>query len=183
MRVLLLIVYDASAFSRGHQVFVCRYGEACRYTAFGIYIFAFTCFKGYLLHKIFGDLVYGYSIALLLLYASFLLRNAFAYVQRARVVGNDLAVDTVFERCNYAAAVGIVFGISCKDKLNIQRHPYFKAAYLYIAFLQYVEEGHLYAGLQIGQFVDYEYAAVRPWDKARSVSLAHRNKAASAWLL
>src|SRR6185437_10420776 len=78
--------------------------------------------------------------------------------------GQDLAFDTVLQRGDDRAAVGIVFGVGGKHEQHIQRHAQFETPDLDIAFFQDIEKRHLYPRLQIGDLVDDEDAAVAFWD-------------------
>src|SRR6185437_5486070 len=76
-----------------------------------------------------------------------------------------LALYPVFERCNNAPAVGIIFRVGCKYKLNIQRQPEFKPAYLYVAFLQNIKQCYLDTGLEVRQFINDKNPPVRTWNQ------------------
>src|SRR5690606_23344723 len=72
----------------------------------------------------------------------------------------NLGAYSIFQRCNDASAIGVIFWVCSENKLNIQRQPYGKPTYLHIAFLQNIEKCNLNPRLQIGQFIDYENATV-----------------------
>src|SRR5690349_7966338 len=69
-------------------------------------------------------------------------------------MGQDLAFDTVFQWCYNGTAIRIVFGVSGKYKKNIEWQPQFKSTDLDVSFFKYVEQCHLYARLQIGNFIN-----------------------------
>src|SRR5690606_30790809 len=99
--------------------------------------------------------------------ARFLKGDLARYVYRLGVVGEDLALDSVFERGDDGPAVGVILRVGGKHKLNVERQAKFESADLDVFFLQHVEQGDLYARLQIGQFVDHEDAAMCTRDEPK----------------
>ena len=136
---MLVRILQCAQLGGAYQVFVCRNGEARRYSALLVYIFAFAGFHGYLLYEQAADVGHFYTICLGRQQVGFLLGNGFRYFDGAGVVGNDLAFYTVFQRCYNAAPVGIVFGVGSEDKEYIEGQAQLKATNLDIAFLQYIE--------------------------------------------
>ncbi len=83
----------------------------------------------------------------------------------ARVVGADLGAVAVFERRDDAPAVRVVLRVGGRHDEHVQRQPDAVAADLYVALLHYVQQPHLDALRQVGQFVDAEDAPVVPRDE------------------
>ncbi len=78
----------------------------------------------------------------------------------------DLGAEPVLERRDDAAAVGVVLGVGAGDDEHVERQPQRVAAHLDVALLHHVEHRHLDALGEVGQLVDGDDAAVRPWDQA-----------------
>src|SRR5579875_1214158 len=82
--------------------------------------------------------------------------------QSERVVGANLRIEAVLERCNDAAAVGVIFGIRAGDEKNVQRQPEGIPADLDVSLFEDIEQRDLYPLGEIGQLIDGENAAVEP---------------------
>ena len=73
----------------------------------------------------------------------------------------DLGAEAVFERCDDAAAVGVVLGVRARHDQDVERESQCVAAHLNVALLHHVEHGDLDAFGKVGQLVDGDDAAVR----------------------
>ena len=75
-------------------------------------------------------------------------------------MGADLRAETILQRGDDAAAVGVVLGVGGGDDQEVEGQAQLVSAHLDVAFLQHVEQGDLDALGQFGQLVDAEDAAV-----------------------
>src|SRR5690606_24181977 len=66
----------------------------------------------------------------------------------------------VFQRCDDAAAVGVILRVCAEAEHQVQRDAHGKAANLDVLFLKDVQQTHLDPRLQVGQLVDGKDAAV-----------------------
>ena len=79
-------------------------------------------------------------------------------VEIGGVVGADLGAVAVLERGDDSAPVGVVLGVGGGDDEHIEGQAHLVAANLDVAFLEQVQQPHLDALGQVGQFVDGEDA-------------------------
>ncbi len=77
---------------------------------------------------------------------------------------NDRA-DSILERRDDPAAVGVVFGVGRKDHAEIEVEPHRIPTDLHVALFKDVEKPDLDLGGEIGQLVDAENAAVGARDQ------------------
>ena len=92
--------------------------------------------------------------------------SATSSLDLGRVVRADLGAETVLERRDDAAAVGVVLGVGRRDEQQVERQPQRVAADLDVALLEHVEERDLDALGEVGQLVEAEDAAVGARDEA-----------------
>ena len=78
----------------------------------------------------------------------------------AGVVGADLGAETVLERGDDAAPVGVVLGVGRGHQHHIEGQADLVAPDLHVALLKHVEQAHLDALGEVGEFVDGEDAPV-----------------------
>ena len=83
-----------------------------------------------------------------------------------RIVGADLAAETILQRRDDSAAIGVVLGVRRRDEQNVERETDLVAANLNVALFEHVEQAHLNALRQVGQLVDGEDAAVGTRDES-----------------
>src|SRR4029434_7047065 len=76
------------------------------------------------------------------------------------VMGTQLSTETVFQRSDDAAPVGVVLWVGGGDEEDVQRQAQRIAAYLDIALLQDIEQRNLNAFDQVGQLIETEHASV-----------------------
>ena len=89
-----------------------------------------------------------------------LLHDVDFFLDGARVVGVNLRAVAVFQRRDDASAVGVVLGVGGSDDEDVQGQADAVALNLHVALLHQVEQAHLDALGQVGQFVDAEDAPV-----------------------
>ena len=82
-------------------------------------------------------------------------------IEFARVVGADLGAETVLERGDDPAAVGVVLRVGTGHHEDVQWQPQGVAAHLDVPLLHDVEHRDLDALGEVGQLVDRDDAAVR----------------------
>ena len=82
------------------------------------------------------------------------------FLDMARVVGMNLGAVAVFERSDDAAAVGVVLGVGGGHYVHVQGQADAVALDLDVALLHQVEEAHLDALGEVGQFIDGENTPV-----------------------
>ena len=78
----------------------------------------------------------------------------------------DLRPEPVLERRDDAAAVRVVLRVGRREQHDVERKAHLVAPDLDVALLQHVEQTHLDALREVGQFVEREDAAVRAGDEA-----------------
>ncbi len=67
------------------------------------------------------------------------MRDRLRLLDSTRVVRDDLRVDSVFQRRNDIAAIGVIFRVGGKDHADIERHAQRKAADLDIGFFENIQ--------------------------------------------
>ena len=72
----------------------------------------------------------------------------------------NFRTNSVFQWCNDASAVGIIFRVGTGDNVYIQRQANLIAANLYITLFHDIEQTYLNALCQVRQFIDTEDAAI-----------------------
>ena len=77
------------------------------------------------------------------------------------VVGADLRAEAVLQRRDETAAVGVVLGVGRRDHQHVELESHQVATDLHVALFEDVEQPHLDALGEVGQFVDREDAAIR----------------------
>ena len=82
------------------------------------------------------------------------------------IVRANLASETILQRGDHAAAVGVILGVCRRNQHHIEWQPNFVTTDLHVAFFQHVQQAHLNALGQVGQFVDRKNAAIGAWDQA-----------------
>ena len=89
-----------------------------------------------------------------------LLHDVDFFLDGARVMGMNLRAVAVFQRGDNASAVGVVLGVGGGDDEDVQGQTDAVALDLHVALFHQVEQAHLDAFGQVGQFVDTEDAPV-----------------------
>ncbi len=159
-------VEEHAALGGGIEVFIGGDGEAGADAAAFVHVLAVAGGEGDFFDEVFEEVGHAHSLLLGGGDAGFLFGNSAPDFDGGRIMSGYLAFDAVFERSDDAAAVGVVFGIGSEHEHDVYGEAEFEAADLHVAFLEDVEECHLDAGLEVGQFVDDEEAAVCAWDEA-----------------
>src|SRR5436190_16832935 len=103
------------------QALKCTDCKTCRHTTFLINVLAVPGFKGYLFNQSAQQIGNNYCITLIRRNAGFLACDCFTYFYGFWIVSKNLAADTILQRSNNRTAVGIIFGVGCKNKLQIER--------------------------------------------------------------
>src|SRR5690606_18367630 len=160
------VVETCPPFRRCHEVFVSRYRKARGHPALCIDILTLAGFDSNLFDEVPRDFEHRDARCRVSRKVRFLRRDLLTDFNGLRIVGDDLAVDTVLEWCDNASAICIVFRVGREHKLDIKRKPKLKASYLNIAFLKDVEQRNLYSCLEVGKLVDHEDATVRSRDQS-----------------
>ena len=94
-----------------------------------------------------------------------LLGDLHSLVDRLGIMRADDRADSVLQRRDDSAAIGVVLGVGAEDKADVEIEPDRVAADLHVAFFQHVEQAHLNSRGQIGQLVDREDSAIAARDQ------------------
>src|SRR2546425_11389932 len=95
-----------------------------------------------------------------------LLHDVELYRQLLRVVGADLGAETVLQRRDDPAAVGVILWVRGRDDEEVERQTNLVATDLHVPLLHDVQEADLHALGKVGKLVDGEDAAVRAGQEA-----------------
>ncbi len=137
---LLLSADQHSSLRNTNQAFECRNGQTRRNTAFGVDVFALTRFHRNLLHQYTKYFRYIYPFMLILVEFRFLGSDLLPDGYALRVVCKDLTLDTVFKRSDDRSAVGVIFRVGGKYKLDVHWQTQLESTDLDVALLQHVKQ-------------------------------------------
>ena len=117
----LFLVDDSPAFCAAHEIFHGADREARRNTALLIDILAFARFKGDHFHQFTHEGRHSDTLQLLFRMMRFELRYLHSECDAFRIVCDNLTLDTVFQWSDNTSAIGVIFRVSRKNELNVER--------------------------------------------------------------
>ena len=79
-----------------------------------------------------------------------------------RIMRQYLGADPVFQGGHDASPVGVILGVGGENELHVEGQAHLEPTDLHIPFFQDIEQGNLYARLQVRKLVDGKNAAVGP---------------------
>ncbi len=151
---------DGAALCIAHEIFHRSNRQSGTNAGFLIDELVSPRLKGYLLNN-FSEIMWDVDIPSIATDHRFLFRDANSVFKGARIVGKNLGVNSVFQRCNNIAAVRVVLGICREHDHKVERYPDVETTDLNIFFLHDIKEADLDSGLKVRKFVDSEDSSIR----------------------